>query len=327
MSAPDKVLLVHKVENTLKPRMFANLLEEAIDEIQDHLDEFDVTHIGTLDSQTEELLDTYINTKKIGGKSEKTLVRYRYIIERFLTAVNLRTKDVTSEHIRAYFATELKRGISESTVDGIRQILNAYFGWLEHEKLIRHNPVFNIEAVKYQKKERLAFSYAEIEKLKRSCENMRDIAIINFLLATGCRISEVIELNKRDVDLDKGECIVLGKGNKERTVFLDDVAILTLREYLSSRSDDSEALFANVRGQRLLPGGVRAFLKKLARKAGVENVHPHRFRRTLVTRLLNRGMAIQDVAIIAGHNQIDTTMKYYADSKSRIKNAYRIHTA
>ena len=327
MATQDKVLLMHKVEQTLKPRMFANLLEEAVDEIQGHLDEFDVTHVGDNEPETDDLLDSYINAKKVGGRSEGTQTRYRYIIERFLKAVNVRTKDVTTEHIRQYFAKELARGISESTIDGVRQILSAYFSWLEHEKLICRNPVFNIESIKYQKKERLSLSYADTEVLKRHCQNVRDHAIVCFLLATGCRINEVTKLNKDDVDLNNGECIVLGKGNKERTVFLDDVAIMALREYLSQRKDDCEALFIGIRKKRLQPGGVRAMLKNLAGKAGVENVHPHRFRRTLVTRLLNRGMPIQEVAIIVGHEKVDTTMKYYAANKSRIKNSYRMYTA
>ena len=327
MATQDKVLLMHKVESALKPRMFANLLEEAVDEIQGHLDEFDVTHIGEAKPEEDNMLDSYIAAKKVGGRSEGTQTRYRYVIERFLKSINVRTKDVTTEHIRQYFAQEMERGVSESTVDGVRQILSSYFGWLEHEKLICRNPIFNIESIKYQKKERLAMSYADTEVLKRHCKTIRDHALICFLLATGCRISEVVNLNRDDVDLDKGECIVLGKGNKERTVFLDDVAVMTLREYLAQRNDDCEALFVGKGNKRFQPGGVRAMLKTLATESGIENVHPHRFRRTLVTRLLNRGMPIQEVAIIVGHEKVDTTMKYYAANKSRIKNSYRMYTA
>ena len=328
MSSKDKALLMHKVESTLKPRMFANLLEEAVEEIQDHLDEFDVTHTGgTFAPESEDLLDVFINAKRVSGRSEKTLVRYRYVIERFLKSANAKTRQVTPYHIREYFAGEMSRGVSESTIEGIRQTLSAYFGWLEHEKLIDRNPVFNIEPIKYQKKERLSLSYADIEVLRRNCKNIRDNAIISFLLATGCRISEVTGLNRDDVDLDAGECIVLGKGNKERTVFLDDVAVLTVREYLATRSDSCPALFVNKDHRRLNPGGVRAMLKKVAAAAHIDNVHPHRFRRTMVTHLLNRGMPIQEVAIIVGHEKVDTTMKYFSSNKSRIKNSYRIYTA
>ena len=324
MASQDKALLMNKVEETLKPRMFANLLEEAIDEIQDHLDEFDITHINQDVIKTEDLLIVYLNAKKVGGRSEKTLTRYAYVIGRFLKAVGIKTKDITTDHVRDYFSKELARGVAESTVDGIRETLNAYFGWLEQEKLIRRNPVVHIEAIKYQKKERLSLSATDIELIKRK-SGVRDNAIVSFLLATGCRISEMTQLNRTDVDLDAGECVVLGKGNKERTVFLDDVAILTLKEYLSQRNDDNEALFVGCRKERLQPGGVRAMMKRLSKASGVENVHPHRFRRTNVTRLLNHGMAIQEVAILAGHSKVDTTMKYFAASKTRIKNSYRMH--
>lgn len=327
MPMQDKVLLMHDLEETLKPRMFANLLEEAIDQIQEHLDNYDIAHIGTNDSSEDDLLDTYIDAKRSAGLSDKTLVRYRYSIERFLSAVNLRTKSVTTEHVSAYFAAELARGVSERTVNGIRNILSGYYGWLDRRKLIRVNPLASIEPIKVPQKERLALSYAETDILRRHCSNPRDLALISFLLATGCRVSEVTQLNRGDVLLDVGECIVLGKGNKERTVFLDDVAILTLREYLASRSDDCEALFVNRFNRRLLPGGVRKILNAIAEASGVDHVHPHRFRRTLVTRLLNRGMPIQEVAIIVGHNDLDTTMRYYAANKTRIKNSYRIHTA
>lgn len=327
MSMQDKVLLMHKVEETLKPRMFANLLEEAVDQIQTHLDEFEVANIGDESPETEDLLDAYISAKQVGGRSEKTLIRYRYVIERFLHAVKVKTKDITTDHIRAYFAAEMRRGVSESTVDGVRQILSGYFGWLAQEKKISYNPIANVEAIKHQQKERLALSYADTEVLKRHCKSVRDAAIVSFLLATGCRISEVTALNRADVNLDAGECIVLGKGNKERTVFLDDVAVLTLREYLSTRKDNCAALFIGKRNERLLPGGVRAMLTKLSEVSGIENVHPHRFRRTMVTRLLNRGMPIQEVALIVGHEKVDTTMRYYSSSKARIKNSYRMYTA
>ena len=326
MASQDKALLMNKVEGTLRPRMFANLLEEAVDEIQEHLDEFDVTHVGSEVIESEDLLETYINAKRVAGRSEKTLVRYRYVTGRFMKSVGVKTRDVTTQHVRDYFAKELMRGVSESTVDGIRETLNAYFAWLVADHLINRNPLLNVESIKYQKKERLSFSNSDIELLKRNTKCIRDSAIISFLLATGCRISEVVGLNRKDVKLNAGECIVLGKGNKERTVFLDDVATLTLREYLRSRNDDCEALFVNQYGNRLQPGGVRAMLKRLSVSCNVDNVHPHRFRRTAVTNLLNRGMPIQEVAILVGHEKVDTTMKYFSANKTRLKNSYRMYT-
>ena len=324
MATSDKVLLMHKVESTLRPRMFANLLDEAVVEIQDHLDEFDIVHIADENNcETDDLLKTYLAAKTASGRSEKTLVRYQYIIERFMKFAGVKTKDVTTECIRSYFAHESERGVSDSTIEGIRQALNAYFGWLEHEKLIHSNPVFNIEAIKYEKKVRESFSAIDLERIKRTCKHIRDIAIINFLLATACRISEVTALNKSDIDFDALEVTVFGKGKKYRTVYINEVAALTLKEYLATRTDDNEALFVNRFGDRFENGGVREMLRKISEESGVENIHPHRFRRTTITTLLNHGMPIQDVAILAGHDKIDTTMRYYSASKSRIKSAYQ----
>ena len=322
MATQDKVLLMHKVEGTLRTRMFANLLEEATTEIQGHLDEFDVVHIANDADVQSDMLKTYLDAKRTEGRSEKTLVRYQYVIERFIKAVGLNERSITTYHVRDYIAGEQERGINDSTLEGIRECLNAYFAWLEHEKLITSNPVFNVSPIKYQKKVRESFSTTDIERLKRACKSMRDIAIINFLLSTGCRISEAVALNREDINFDTGECIVLGKGNKERTVYLNEVAIMTLREYLACRQDNCEALFIGKDLVRLQQNGVRAMLRDLGAKAGVENVHPHRFRRTLITRLLNNGMQIHEVAIVAGHDKVDTTMKYFHMDKNRIKSSY-----
>lgn len=326
MPSQDKALLMNKVEETLKPRMFANMLDEAVDEIQEHLDEFDITHIGTLPLKPDDMLESFINAKHVAGRSEKTLVRYRYVINRFMAFCGVSTRDVTPQHVRAYFAHEIERGVSLSTVDGLRETLHGYFAWLVADHLIVRNPLLNIEAIKYQKKERLSLSNSDVELLKRNAGSIRNNAIISFLLATGCRVGEIVGLNKKDVKLNAAECIVLGKGNKERTVFLDDVAVLTLREYLRSRHDRNPALFVNRNGERLSAGGIRAMLNKIAAASDLENVHPHRFRRTAVTNLLNRGMPIQEVAILVGHEKVDTTMKYFSSDKTRLKNSYMMYS-
>lgn len=323
MAMQDKVMLMHQVEDTLKPRMFANMLEEAIAGIQDHLSEYDVQRIvaGEITGQ-EDLLDAFINAKKVEGRAESTLERYQYTIERFLRAAGARTKDVTTQHVRDYFASESGRGIADSTIEGLRETLNSYFGWLEHEKMIRSNPVFNIGAIKCQKKVRETLSDPEIERLKMACNTIRESALLNVLRSTGCRVSEISGMNVHDIDFSSGECVVLGKGNKERVVYLDAVTIMLLKEYLAQRNDDNAALFINNHGERLKPGGIRNILKRLSETAGVKNVHPHRFRRTLITNLLNRGMPMQEVAILAGHDNMDTTMHYYTANKNVIKASY-----
>lgn len=173
------------------------------------------------------------------------------------------------------------------------------------------------------KKIKAVYSEVEIEKLKFCCRTIRDRAIISFLLSTGCRIGEVCRLNREDVDLANMECRVLGKGNKERTVFPDAVTAMLLRDYLAQRTDESPALFAGRGSSRLSPNGIRRMLDVLARAAGVEHVHPHKFRRTLATGLIRHGMPIQEVAAILGHDKLDTTMQYVVLDKTDVKNAYR----
>lgn len=324
MPEKDKVLLMHKVEDTLKPRMFANLLEEAVDEIQDHLEEFDVQHRGDpADVKNDDLLDAYISAKRVSGLSEKTLTAYRYDLSRALNAINVKTRNITVHHIRDYLSSLRERGLSDVSIENCRQKLVTFFDWLEKEKKIQENPMNGIERVRLPKRQKQTLSNPDLALLKMNCMKPRDLAIISFLLSTGCRIGEVIPLNRQDIDFESGECRVIGKGDKERTVFLDDVTILLLKEYLASRTDDNEALFITFQKKRLLASGYRDLLKQAAARGGVENVHPHRFRRTFITRLLDRGMPIQEVAILVGHESLNTTMRYYSHSKSRIKSSYQ----
>ena len=172
-----------------------------------------------------------------------------------------------------------------------------------------------------------AYSAVELELIRKSCTDDRDLALVEFLYSTGCRVSEVSELDTVDIDMATGECIVIGKGNKERTVYLTDVAMLHLQTYLNSRTDNSIALFAGKGTPRLTKGGIETLLKRIGRAAGVENVHPHRFRRTLATNLLDRGMNIQDVAMILGHADLKTTQIYCYITQTNVKSAYRKYAA
>lgn len=275
------------------------------------------------DVEGEQFLETYIAAKRIEGRSEKTLQRYEYVIKKMMEKIDVPLRKISIFHIRQYFAKEKQRGISDRTLQGIREVLSAYFNWLFKEGLIQSNPMVNLGAIKYQKQQKLPYSAVDIEKLKENCTNIRDKTIICFLLSTGCRISEACALNIQDIDFDNQECIVLGKGNKQRVVFLDDVAAMFLKRYLESRKDNNEALFMGRRGNRPTPGGVRYMLHTLSKKAGVENTHPHRFRRTLITNLIDHGMPIQQVRILAGHDKIDTTINYIYTDKINVKNSFK----
>lgn len=324
MSIASKQMLMHEIKKELGSFLTANNVVDVMRVVAESMSAFDVEHTDDIvsDAESEELLNAYLDAKQVEGRSINTLNRYRYTITKMYAAVNVPIRKISVFHLRKYLSDEKARGVSEHTLDGVRQVFSAYFGWLQKEGLLRDNPTANLGAIKSVKRVRKPYTSVDIERLKESCECDRDRAIISILLSTGCRISEVCRLNRDSLDFINKEILVLGKGNKERTVFLDEVAILHLKRYLDSRTDDHEALFIGKGTERMTPGGVRFMLKGVAERAGVDNVHPHRFRRTLATNLIDHGMPIQEVAAILGHDKLDTTMKYVYLDKNNVKNAY-----
>mgnify|MGYP002234441008 CR=1 FL=1 len=193
--------------------------------------------------------------------------------------------------------------------------------------MIGRNPCASLKQIKYRKTVKKPYTATELERIRQACTNVRDLALVEFLYATGCRVSEVAGLDVADVDLDALECTVLGKGNKERTVYLTEVAAMYLEQYLGTRRDAGEALFVGRKGKRIGKNGIEAIIKRLGRRAGVDNAHPHRYRRTRATNLLDRGMNIQDVAAILGHADLKTTQIYCFISQSNVRAAYRKYAA
>lgn len=322
MAIEAKAVLLKGLEQQLSTQITAADMARVLSAVSDQLAAFDVSQTAAEDTQ-DDLLDAYVAAMRIEGRSEKTIARYTYLIGRMMESVKVNTRSITVYHLRQYLASEKARGISDRTLESNRQVYNAYFNWLFREKLIDDNPVANLGAIKCAKKIKAVFSEADIERMKFCCKTIRDRAILAFMLSTGCRISEMCQLNRDDVDLNTMECRVLGKGNKERIVFLDQVATMLLREYLAQRTDDSPALFVGRLTNRLSPNGVRKMLSVISASSTVERVHPHKFRRTLATSLIRHGMPIQEVAAILGHDKLDTTMQYVIMDKTDVKNAYR----
>lgn len=323
MSIASKQMLLKELQDHAAEKMNAKDLQVFISETSAMLARFDVEYTDNTGRASEDYLKAFLDAKQIEGRSEKTLERYRYILMKMLDRVAAPLPEITTYHIRSYLIEEKNRGLGDKTIEGERTVFSSFFGWLWKEGLLDKNPCANIGAIKCAKKIRHPYSDVEIEKLKEACGSIRDKALISFLLSTGCRISEVCGLDREDVDFESLECQVFGKGKKERTVYIDNVTAMLLKRYLKSRSDLMPALFVGKGTERITPGGVRARLKTIAEKAEVENVHPHRFRRTLATNLINHGMQIQEVASILGHDKIDTTMKYVFIEKTNVKNAYR----
>jgi site-specific recombinase XerD len=287
------------------------------------LDKFAMTELREQDLEDDDLLECYLDAMKVQNRSKLTINRYEYIIRNVMKAVKVPTRRINVYHLRNYIAKEQARGLKDSTLEGIRQVISAYFNWLQREALIEKNPTANLGAIKCEKKKKKRYTDIEMAKLVLSCESKRDLAIVHFLSSTGCRVSEMTGLNRDDVNLEKLQCIVHGKGNKERVVFMSDVAGDAIREYLAGRTDGNEALFVGRCKERLQPGGVRFMLNAIAEKAGVEHVHPHKFRRTRATELTRRGMPIQEVAKILGHEKIDTTMRYLDIDNEQLSSDFR----
>ena len=284
------------------------------------------TEVAVLDTAPESMLKKFIATKRLEGIAESTLTRYYDANLKLLQFLRKDLSEITTYDIRFYLSYRWEcseRQVSNRTLDGMRRCYSSFFSWLDAEEIIPHNPCAGIKQIKYKKDVKKPFSAVDIEKMRNACSsNIRDLALIDFLYCTGCRVSEVARLNISDINFEALECVVIGKGNKERYVYLSEVAAMHLREYLDSRQDDYEALFAGKGTERLQKNGIEAIVKNIGKKAGVDNAHPHRFRRTLATNLLDRGMNIQDVAEILGHADLKTTQIYCYISKKNVKAAY-----
>ena len=280
------------------------------------------TEVAVRDDSAQGLLKKFLATKRVEGTADSTLQRYAEINGALIQYLGKSLAEITTYDIRFYLSMRRQIGrVSNRTLDGMRRCYSSFFGWLAAEGLIPHNPCAALAQIKSRKVVKKPYSAADMERLREACSNIRDLALVDFLYCTGCRVSEVSRLDIVDIDFERMECVVLGKGNKERKVYLAEVAAMHLQEYLASRKDSSEALFVG-KGKRLKKSGIEAIIKKLGLSAGVGNAHPHRYRRTLATNLLDRGMNIQDVAAILGHADLKTTQVYCYISQANVKAAY-----
>lgn len=330
MSIEAKRALLTNIETEVGDFLTFTHTKRVVNTVDDILDDFDVNILSSstdkVDAESTDFLTLFLDAKAVGGRSEKTLNRYRYIIERALLEIGTPVTKITVYHIRRYLMHLQESGLNDNSVEGVRSILSSFFNWLWKENIIKINPMANIVPIKCKKEIRLPFSPLELELIRRACDNPRDLALVQFLAASGCRVGEVVKLDRDSIDFIARECKVLGKGNKERIVYIDPIAKLLIQQYLDSRTDNDKALFVGIRG-RLTEQGVRKILKDLELKSGVENIHPHRFRRTLATMLIDRGMGIQEVGHILGHENINTTLKYVHIDDANVKAAYNKYTS
>ena len=271
-------------------------------------------------------LSMFLNAKKIEGCSERTLAYYKTTVEKLLDGVNDPIRKVTTDDIREYLANyQCINNCSKTTIDNIRRNISSFFTWLEEEDYIIKSPMRRIHKIKTTKTVKEVISDEEIEKMRDKCQSLRDLAIIDLLYSTGIRIGELVRLNIDDIDFEERECIVFGKGDKERRVYFDTKTKIHLMGYINSRSDANPALFVTLDApyDRLRISGVEIRLRRLGRELGINKVHPHKFRRTMATRAIDKGMPIEQVQRLLGHSQIDTTMHYAIVNQTNVKVSHR----
>lgn len=274
----------------------------------------------------ETLLQTFLTAKEVEGCSPKTLQYYEDTLARTLATVGKPIGAIESDDLRRYLNDyEATRNTSKVTIDNIRRIMSSFFSWLEDEDYIVKSPVRRIHCVKTAQITKETLSDEELETLRDACESKRDLAVVDLLASTGMRIGELIRLNVADVNLQERECIVTGKGNKQRPVYFDVRAKLHLAEYLETRADNNSALFVSLdsKARRITVGGMELRLRNLGKKVGVSRVHPHKFRRTLATHAIDKGMPIEQVQKLLGHAKIDTTMHYAMVNQNNVKASHR----
>lgn len=274
-----------------------------------------------------EYMDMFISAKRIEGCSERTLAYYKTTIEHMLSIIVTPLRQIQTDDLRAYLAEyQLRNNCSKTTVDNIRRNLSSFFSWLEAEDYIIKSPIRRIHKIRTGSKVKETLSEECIEKLRDSCLQIRDLAMIDLLYSTGIRVGELVNLNIGDINFEERECIVYGKGNKQRKVYFDAKAKVHLKRYLEERNDYNEALFVTLDSpfERLQISGVEIRLRKLGRLAALDQrVHPHKFRRSMATRAIDKGMPIEQVQNLLGHQQIDTTMHYAMVNQSNVKIAHR----
>lgn len=271
-------------------------------------------------------LSMFLNAKKIEGCSERTLLYYKTTVEKLLDSIHDPIRKVTTDDIRRYLAHyQCINDCSKTTIDNIRRNISSFFTWLEEEDYIIKSPMRRIHKIKTTKTVKEVISDEEIEKMRDKCTNLRDLAIIDLLYSTGIRIGELVRLNIDDIDFEERECIVFGKGDKERRVYFDAKTKIHLLGYINSRSDENPALFVTLDApyDRLKISGVEIRLRRLGRELGISKVHPHKFRRTMATRAIDKGMPIEQVQRLLGHSQIDTTMHYAIVNQTNVKVSHR----
>lgn len=319
--------MVAKLMNQVLQAMSQTLGSQQLERLKDVLDATfkDVELIEKCESKVENdlsIVSTFLSAKRVEGCSEKSMLYYESTIQNALQTIGKGFKDISTDDLRKYLDDYQQRsGASKVTVDNIRRILSSFFSWLEEEFYIIKSPVRRIHKVKTGKVVKETYSDEALELMRDSCENSRDLALIDILASTGMRVGELVKLNRADIDFQNRECIVTGKGNKQRIVYFDARTKIHLQNYLRERKDDNQALFVTLLApyERLQISGVEIRLRHIGKELNMTKVHPHKFRRTLATMAIDKGMPIEQVQHLLGHQSLDTTLQYAMVNQSNVK--------
>lgn len=301
-------------------KMLYNVLERSFEGIEISKTEFPT------DEQNINYIDLFVSAKRVEGCSEKTLHYYSQTIKSVIDYIGKEIPHITTEDLRHYITNyQEDRKSSKVTIDNIRRILSSFFAWLEDEDYIVKSPVRRIHKVKSAITIKETYTDENLEQMRDNCDELRDLALIDILASTGMRIGELVLLNREDINFEERECIVFGKGSKERLVYFDARTKIHLQNYLNSRNDTNKALFVSLKApfNRMTIGGIEVRLREMGRKLGINKVHPHKFRRTLATMAIDKGMPVEQLQKLLGHQRIDTTLQYAMVKQSNVKIAHR----
>lgn len=322
--------LIKAILETANGFLDATQSKHLYDLLVKELGDYDVTLKESDDTkrtrENKELLQAFISAKKIEGCSDKTLHYYQSSIEHLFATILKPISEMTTNDIRCFLAEyQEKRNLSKVTIDNLRRIFSSFFSWLEDEDYIAKSPVRRIHKVRTDSLIKEVLSDESLEVLRDNCTEIRDLAMIDLLASTGMRVGELVKMNREDIDFQERQCIVFGKGNKEREVYFNARTKIHLKQYIAQRTDNNPALFVSLANPhtRLTIGGVEVRLRNLGRKVHLTKVHPHKFRRTLATMAIDKGMPIEQVQKLLGHVKIDTTLHYAMVNQTNVKMAHR----
>ena len=319
--------LITDVVQAMLPYLNNAQTEKLQEVLQQSLSHYKVVENNNAQELSEQnLVEQFLSAKRIEGWSEKSLKYYESTILALLDAVGKGVKYIVTEDIRTYLTDyQARKQSSKVTIDNIRRILSSFFSWLEDEDYILKSPVRRIHKVKTGTSIKETYSDEALELMRDNCTELRDLAIIDMLASTGMRVGEMVLLNREDIDFNERECVVFGKGDKERIVYFDARTKIHLQNYLNSRDDDNPALFVSLQKphKRLQISGIEVRLRQYGKRLGIAKVHPHKFRRTLATMAIDKGMPIEQLQQLLGHRRIDTTLQYAMVKQSNVKIAHR----